>query len=224
MALNDFKDTNQGGGVLTVSNSNIGKGIKWNPATNQYEVALGDGLFINDDGLIQLKAVKPKIETFDNGTGVVKHRRAIIDYGGLIEVSGVIKLGWMSSKYAIDSSANINAAGNAMPASTLTAETNRLKSIYGQGLIVNRPYYVDAGVYSIQTGYHFNVAEIGISKVIYVGYSVGRGGKNVMDTERAWVIGDIDTLTTVVPISAHVEFIPGQTECSLSYTIKGIKA
>ena len=82
MALNDFKDTNQGGGVLTVSNSNIGKGIKWNPATNQYEVALSDELFINNEGLIQLKVIEPIIETFDNGTGVVKHRRAIIDYGG----------------------------------------------------------------------------------------------------------------------------------------------
>ena len=38
MALNDFKDTNQGGGVLTVSNSNIGKGIKWNDTTKKYEV------------------------------------------------------------------------------------------------------------------------------------------------------------------------------------------
>ena len=41
MALNDFKDTNQGG-VLTVSNSNIGKGIKWNPDTKQYEVDIVD--------------------------------------------------------------------------------------------------------------------------------------------------------------------------------------
>ena len=38
MALNDFKDANQGGGVLTVSNSNIGKGIKWNDTTKKYEV------------------------------------------------------------------------------------------------------------------------------------------------------------------------------------------
>ena len=38
MVLNDFKDTNQGGGVLTVSNSNIGKGIKWNDTTKKYEV------------------------------------------------------------------------------------------------------------------------------------------------------------------------------------------
>ena len=224
MVLNDFKDTNQGGGVLTVSNSNIGKGIKWNPATNQYEVALSDELFINNEGLIQLKAGKPKIETIDNGTGAIKHHRAIIDYGGVIEVSGVIKLGWMSSKYAIDSSANINAAGNAMPASTLTAETNRLKSIYGQGLIVNRPYYVDAGVYSIQTGYHFNVAEIGISKVIYVGCNASNIRANTMEAESAWVIGDINTLTTVVPIGIHVFFSEGQTECAVSYTIKGIKA
>ena len=38
MVLSDFKDTNQGGGVLTVSNSNIGEGIKWNDTTKKYEV------------------------------------------------------------------------------------------------------------------------------------------------------------------------------------------
>lgn len=47
MALNDFKDTNQGG-VLTVSNSNIGKGIKWNPDTKQYEVDIVDLTPINN--------------------------------------------------------------------------------------------------------------------------------------------------------------------------------
>lgn len=55
MALNDFKDTNQGGGVLTVSNSNIGKGIKWNPNTKQYEVAISSQAYnmisLKDDGL-----------------------------------------------------------------------------------------------------------------------------------------------------------------------------
>ena len=133
MALNDFKDTNQGGGVLTVSNSNIGKGIKWNPATNQYEVALSDELFINNEGLIQLKAGKPKIETIDNGTGAIKHRRVIVDYGGVIEVSGIIKLGWMDSNFATDPG-NITGSSDYVPPSKLTAETNRLKSIYGQEL------------------------------------------------------------------------------------------
>ena len=48
MALNDFKDTNQEGGVLTVSNSNIGRGIKYNPNTKQYEVDIVDLTAINN--------------------------------------------------------------------------------------------------------------------------------------------------------------------------------
>ena len=213
MALNDFKDTNQGGGVLTVSNSNIGKGIKWNPATKQYEVALSDELFINNEGLIQLKAGKPKIETFDYGTGAVKHRRAIIDYGGLIEVSGTITLGWMSSDFATP---------DYVSTGRLTAETNRLKSIYGQGLMVNRPTTVTPGLYNIETGYNINVAELGISKVVSV--SCTAGDISGYTNEKVWVLADINTLTTVVPINIQADFRYGQTEGSVSYTIKGIKA
>lgn len=85
MALNDF---NQGGGVLTVSNSNIGKGIKWNPTTKQYEVNIGDGLEINEQGQVVAKKIVP-ITTFDNGTGAVVNNSVIVDYGnGIIEFSG----------------------------------------------------------------------------------------------------------------------------------------
>ena len=85
MALNDFK---QGGGVLTVSNSNIGKGIKWNPDTKQYEVNIGDGLEINEQGQVVAKRITP-ITTFDNGTGAVVNNSVIVDYGnGIIEFSG----------------------------------------------------------------------------------------------------------------------------------------
>ena len=55
MVLNDFKDTNQGGVVLTVSNSNIGKGIKWDEATQKYQVALGDTLTVGENGLVDVK-------------------------------------------------------------------------------------------------------------------------------------------------------------------------
>lgn len=63
MALNDFKDVNQGGGVLTVSNSNIGKGIKWNPVTKQYEVNVKSGqpIQINSNGELEV-AIHPSTE------------------------------------------------------------------------------------------------------------------------------------------------------------------
>ena len=214
MALNDFKDTNQGGGVLTVSNSNIGKGINWNPATNQYEVAISDELFINNEGLIQLKVGTPDIELFDYGTGKVKHRRAIIDYGGFIEVSGIITLGWMDSDFATPANVSTD---------QLTAETNRLKSIYGPGLIVYQPSTVTTGqLYTVETGYNINVAEIGISKVVSV--SCTAGDISGYTNEKVWVMADIHTLTTVVPINIQADFRYSQTEGTVSYTIKGIKA
>ena len=88
MALNDFKDINQGGGVLTVSNSNIGKGIKWNPNTKQYEVNIGEGLEVNEQGQVVAKKIVP-VTTFNNGSGAIVSNVIIIDYGnGLIEFSG----------------------------------------------------------------------------------------------------------------------------------------
>lgn len=66
MALNDFKDTTQGGGVLTVSNSNIGNGIKWNPITKKYEVDIIDLTPINNsinDLYTQINLIKSKPDT-----------------------------------------------------------------------------------------------------------------------------------------------------------------
>jgi len=221
MALNDFKDTNQGGGVLTVSNSNIGKGIKWNPDTKQYEVDVKEdsGIIINELGELEVRV--SELEDNANETGVVKHRRAIIDYGGLIEVSGTITLGLMSPAFAY--SVNVSTAA-------ITEEINRLKSIYGQGFFAYRPNKVTSTpmgnvpdvLYYVESEYKIDVAEFGISKVISVSCTAGdiTGPRK----ETAWVVNDITTPTTVVPIGIHVYYSEGQTECAVSYTIKGIKA
>lgn len=58
------------GGVLTVSNSNIGKGIKWNPITKQYEVNIGDGLEINEQGQIVGDPEKPDLDVFFTIKGI----------------------------------------------------------------------------------------------------------------------------------------------------------
>ena len=207
--------------VKVVAPANIGKGIKWNPDTNQYEVAVGDGLFINKQGLIQLQANEPKIETFDNGTGVVKQRRSIIDYGGLIEVSGTVKLGLMQPQFA---------AGASVSEAEITAEINRLKSIYGEQFSANRPNKVTSTpmgempdvLYYVESAYIIDVAEFGISEVISVSCTAGDifGYRR----ETAWVVNDITTNSTAVPIGIHVFYSEGQTECAVSYTIKGIKA
>ena len=42
-------------GVTVVHPDNIGKGIKWDEATQKYQVALGDGLYIDDSGNVAIK-------------------------------------------------------------------------------------------------------------------------------------------------------------------------
>ena len=39
--------------VKVVAPANMGKGIKWNPDTKQYEVSLGNGLYFDENGIIQ---------------------------------------------------------------------------------------------------------------------------------------------------------------------------
>ena len=127
----------------------------------------------------------------------------------------------MSPEFALDTSVSSDA---------ITAEITRLRSIYGQGLSVDRPDKVTgnpvgetAGVlYYAESEYEIDVAEFGISKVVSVSCTAG----DIIGPRRetAWVVDDITALTTVVPIGIHVFFSEGQTECAISYTIKGTKA
>lgn len=74
--------------VKVVAPANMGRGIKWNPTTKQYEVNIGDGLEINEQGQVVAKKIIP-VTTFDNGTGSIVNNCVIIDYGnGIIEFSG----------------------------------------------------------------------------------------------------------------------------------------
>lgn len=76
------------GDIPFVHPINIGKGIKWNESSKQYEVNIGDGLEISSEGKVVIKKIEP-VTHFDNGTGTVVNNAVIIDYGnGIIEFSG----------------------------------------------------------------------------------------------------------------------------------------
>lgn len=74
--------------IKVVAPRNIGKGIIWNENTKQYEVNIGEGLEINNEGKVVVKKIEP-ITHFDNGTGTIVNNAIIVDYGnGIIEFSG----------------------------------------------------------------------------------------------------------------------------------------
>ncbi len=80
--------------VKVVAPANMGRGIKWNPDTKQYEVNIGDGLEINEQGQVVAKKVEANpvaTQMIDNGSATVIGETYTIDYGnGLIEVNGLL--------------------------------------------------------------------------------------------------------------------------------------
>ena len=145
MALNDFKDTNQGGeGVLTVSNSNIGKGIKWNPDTKQYEVDIVDLTPINNsiDRLsneVQSLQNKPDKDTVYDDTSLrneLTSLRALVDS---IQNTGTTpNVKYFKVPISISYDENPNVQGESTDCSvsyTINENINNIQAIEGIGII-----------------------------------------------------------------------------------------
>lgn len=216
---------NDASAVIVVTPDNIGKGIKWNETTGKYEVNVGDGLIINEAGEVVTNN-KPIIRTFDNGTGEVIHQQAVIDYGGVLEISGTIML-----PLPPDPEALLNLGGDrpeiqAYRDNQARATGIRNLVVYGGcgkadggslGLA-----YPGQELYYHEVGVNFPYAELGISKVISV--SATAGDVPGWRKETAWAVNSFSSVIDYVPVGIHVYMSKGQTHCALSYTIKGIKA
>ena len=125
MALNDFKDTNQGGGVLTVSNSNIGKGIKWNDTTKKYEVDVD--VLVSTEGNVAVL------------TGEIAH-------GGTIPLPAGFTQD--QCKWAVMPKAIYDRGGEDINNFQVFADANRLVTIYTETGVhnSNRATYIIVGV------------------------------------------------------------------------------
>ena len=213
--------------VKVVAPANMGKGIKWNPDTKQYEVALGKGLYIDDTGLIQMQNNEPTIKTFDNGTGTVIHKQAIIDFGGLIEVSGTVMLPLPPNPSEIVTQMDY---GDATLYQAFLAEVQRTQPDVNVWL----PRRADGeklglwtndkieDIFYIEAQYNLKLADFGIAQVLAVNATAG----DVMHyrKETAWVVSDITSQQDYVPIGVHTYFSDGQTSIAVSYSVKGLKA
>lgn len=223
MSNKNAKNTMNGTDVFVVAPSNIGKGIKYNESTKQYDVAVGSGLEINSSGDV-VTVNKPETRTYDNGTGEVVHKQAITDAGGFIEVSGVISLPLPSDPKSL-----LNVGGNDPKIKAYQEQQRRATGIsslmvYGgtgkaDGSALGMTY-PGAEFYYHEVGFSLNLADYGIDELISAVATAGDlpGWKK----ETAWVVSTFEK-QTFVPIGIHVYMSPGDTSCSVSYSIKGTK-
>lgn len=223
MANKNAKNLVNAPDVHVVAPSNMGKGIKYNESTKQYDVSVGSGLEINSNGEV-VTVNKPEIRTFDNGTGKVVHKQAITDAGGFIEVSGVISLPLPSDPKAL-----LNLGGDDPKIEAYQEQQRRATGIsnlvvYGgtgkaDGFALGMTF-AGAELYYHEVGFLLNLADYGIDELVSAVATAGDvpGWKK----ETAWVVSSFEK-QAYVPIGIHVYMSPGDTACSVSYAIKGTK-
>jgi len=208
MALNDFKDVNQEGGVLTVSNSNMGKGIKWNPITKQYEVNIGDGLEINEQGQVVAKKIEANPVTtqmVDNGSATVIGQTYTIDYGnGLIEVNGIMTF----------------------PLATVINRDTTPDARYVNGFFVGcadapTPYLNTETLYHKETRRSITAKSLGMKSILNVNaIPMDISGYR---TETVWLVNR-ELFSDSIILGIHTLASLDQGSINVMFQIKGIKA
>lgn len=196
--------------VKVVAPVNMGKGIKWNPITKQYEVNIGDGLEINEQGQVVVKTVfaNPVSENFvDNGSGEVIGQKYTIDYGnGLIETNGLIT-------FPLDTIPRTRGQGI-------------LHRDLGNGFLIGctatgMQYTDQANLYHKESALVLQASDFGMRTFVSVNaIAMDLSGAR---TETAWVVNNglfSDTLT----IGVHTLAELSQDRINVMFQVKGVKA
>ena len=204
MVLNDFKDTNQGGGTLTVSNSNMGERLEYNAQTKKYDVNVGD--LENRLHALESKKINEVIpEHIDLGAGTVQGTSYTIDYGAFIEVNLQLEMplavldsppqkDWWSDSWGQDT---------------------KLLQAVSVGINQN-----GTTLYHKETAIVVTAAELGMDKIIAV---TGIAGDLVgLRTETPWLVQD-RLGTTTIRLGVHTLAELKQDKVIMFYQIKGTK-
>lgn len=208
--------------VKVVAPINMGKGIVWNEQTKQYDVALGAGLYIDDNGVIQMRSNEPKIQTFDNGTSTVYHKQIKIDYGSVVEISGRVVMPLPTQELIDLQLSDYGAWGVKHSSQDPTQPMWGLALATKATLLGLTTPRRDDTVYYTESRFDLNYIDLGISEVLSV--SVTSGDTVGYKAEAAWAIDMFDT-ERAVSIGTHVYFLPEENSTVLlNYTIKGLKA
>ena len=205
MALNDFTDTNQGGGVLTVSNSNMGERLDWDAQSKKYNVNIGD-LEKRLHALENKKLNDVIPEHIDLGAGTVQGTSYVIDYGPFIEVSLRLEVPLV--------------APASPPQYDWWSDSWKQGGKLLQGISVGIDYG-STTLYHKETVIVIAASELGMDKIIAV--SGIAGDLQGLRTETPWLVQD-QLGTSTVRLGVHTLAELKQDKMVMFYQIKGTKA
>ena len=213
MANKNAQNTVNGTDVCVVTPANIGRGIKWDASTKKYEVNIGDGLIITEDGKVAVKKVKANpvpSDIIDNTNGKVIGNQFTIDYGnGLIEVNGILKFPLKTKPNT--TSDDIFALQDGMFRMGCSNEPVTYLSLADDG----------ADIYHKESYIQLAAADFGMSKILSVNaVACDLGGYR---TETPWLVND-SAVTSEIKLGVHTIAKLNQDSIHVMFQIKGTKA
>lgn len=199
--------TNDTSAVYVVTTDNIGKGIKWDESTGKYEVNIGDGLEINNDGKVVVKpvVVNPR-STNITDNGKVIGEKYTIDYGnGMVEVNCIIEFPLSTTPRGKGDNAFTHKVGRFDVGCSETAQP-----------------FVDAGtLYYKETRLKITAAELGMSKILSVNsIPMDLSGYR---TEAVWLVNQ-ELFSDSIYLGVHTLASLSQDAMKAMLQIKGVKA
>lgn len=214
MANKNANNTLNAPDVHVVTPANIGRGIKWDANTKKYEVNIGEGLTITDDGKVDVKKINANpvpSDITDSTNGKVIGNQFTIDYGnGLVEVNGVMR-------FPLKTTPNTSSDDAAFP------QTDGRFSI---GCSVAPITYLSAAdngenLYHKESVTTITAAELGMSKILSVNaIACDLTGYR---TESPWLVND-SAVSDSIKLGVHTIASLVQDSITVMFQVKGTKA
>lgn len=213
MANTNANNAVVGTDVSVVTPTNIGRGIKWDASTKKYEVNIGEGLIITDDGKVDVKKVNANpvpSDIIDPINGNVIGNQFTIDYGnGLVEVNGILK-------FPLKTTPN-QPTDDAYPLQVGRFYTGC--DTAPSGYFTDKVRYPD--IYHKESVTTFNAVDLGMSKILSVNaIACDLSGYR---TETPWLVNN-SAVTDYVSLGVHTLAYIGQDSISIMFQVKGLKA
>lgn len=213
MANTNANNAVVGTDVSVVTPANIGRGIKWDANTKKYEVNIGEGLIITDDGKVDVKKINANpvpSDIIDPFNGKVIGNQFTIDYGnGLVEVNGIMR-------FPLKTTPN-SASEDAFP---------QINGRFAMGCSVAPITYLSAAdngenLYHKESVTNITAAELGMSKIMSVNaIACDLTGYR---TESPWLVND-SAVSDSIKLGVHTIASLVQDSITVMFQVKGTKA
>lgn len=213
MANTNANNAVVGTDVSVVTPANIGRGIKWDANTKKYEVNIGEGLIITDDGKVDVKKINANpvpSDIIDQTNGKVIGNQFTIDYGnGLVEVNGVMRFPLKTTPNSSSEDAFPQVIGRFAVGCSVAPITYLSTADNGDNL-----YHKE----SVTT---ITAAELGMSKILSVNaIACDLPGYR---TESPWLVNE-SAVSDSIKLGVHTIAFLVQDTITVMFQVKGTKA